>query len=147
MATSRFVSGGRMAGWRSPQMRAFRDEISEFCATSLPDDIRRRVLANQFLDKQDYVRWQKILHARGWIAGHWPKAHGGQDWSALQRYIFEEETGKAGAPWIVPFGVSFVGPVLIRFGSAAQQRAHLPKILTSDTWWAQGYSEPNAGSD
>lgn len=136
-----------MLGWRSPQMRAFREEVRAFCDANLPDDLRRRVLANQHLDKQDYLRWQKILHGKGWIAGHWPKIHGGQDWSPLRRYIFEEETAKAGAPWLVPFGVAYIGPVLIKFGSAAQQRAYLPSILTSDIWWAQGYSEPTAGSD
>jgi len=126
---------------------SFRDEVREFVATELPPDIHRKVMLGQHLEKDDYVRWQKILHRRGWIVGHWPKQYGGCDWTPLQRHVFEEETTRGGAPWLTPFGVNYVGPIIYTFGSEAQKEKFLPGILTTDTWWCQGYSEPDAGSD
>jgi len=126
---------------------AFRREVRTFVAAELPADLRNRVCLGKLLDRADHTRWQKILHKKGWIAGHWPKAHGGCDWTPLQRWIFEEETTEAGAPWLIPFGINYVGPVIYTFGSEAKKRQHLPGILSSDVFWCQGYSEPNAGSD
>ena len=131
----------------SERDKAFRDEVRAFCATHLPDDLRAKVLAGLPTEKSDHARWQKMLHDRGWIAGHWPKQYGGQDWTAAQSFIFQEETTRAGAPWLLPFGVNFVGPVIYTFGNQAQKDRHLPGILSSDTFWCQGYSEPGAGSD
>ncbi|MGY6632173.1 MAG: acyl-CoA dehydrogenase family protein [Alkalilacustris sp.] len=124
-----------------------RDRTLEFCDAQLPDEIRRKVLAGEVLAKADYVRWQKIMHRHGFMGGHWPRAHGGQGWSPLERWVAEQAMAEAGAPWLIPTGVAYVGPVLYTFGSAAQQARFLPPILTSDHWWAQGYSEPEAGSD
>ncbi len=104
-------------------------------------------MLNHELDKADYVRWQKLLHDRGWAVGHWPARYGGQGWSAVERYIFDEETALAGAPWLTPFGIAYAGPVIYTFGSEEQKSRFLPGIRTTDTWWCQGYSEPSAGSD
>ncbi|HJP68703.1 MAG TPA: acyl-CoA dehydrogenase family protein [Sphingomicrobium sp.] len=126
---------------------AFRREVREFLATAIPADIREKVRRYRDLEKSDYVRWQKILHQRGWFLGAWPKAWGGEGWDALRQLAFLQESGEAGAPMIIPYGVSMVGPVLNRFGSDEQKRRHLPGIISSDVWWCQGYSEPGAGSD
>ncbi len=125
----------------------FRKEVQAFCAGELPAELRSRVLLNQVIDKADYVSWQKRLRQRGWFGGHWPVEHGGNGWSKLQQWVFEEEIYKAGAPWLIPFGVTYVGPVIFTFGNEAQKQTFLPAILNSDMWWCQGYSEPNAGSD
>lgn len=126
---------------------AFRAEVRDFVAAHLPSGIRDRVLGFRRVAREDYVTWQKILHARGWGAPGWPTHFGGTGWSARQRTIFEEECFEAGAPRQIPFGLSMVGPVLMKFGSPQQQREHLPRIISMDDWWCQGYSEPGAGSD
>lgn len=131
----------------SPEEAAFREQVREFLRTQLPGDISRKVLEHRRLAKDDYVRWQKILFARGWIAAGWPVEHGGTGWSSIQRYIFEEEAAAAGAPRLTPFGLHMVGPVIIAFGSDAQKKQYLPRILSSEDWWCQGYSEPGSGSD
>ena len=127
--------------------RAFRQEVRQFCRDALPADIAGMAAHNQYFDREQRVRWQRLLDDRGWLAGHWPKAFGGQDWGHLQRLILIEELERAGTPWIAHFGVSFIGPVLIAFGTPAQQAQYLPGVKRSDTWWAQGFSEPGAGSD
>ncbi|GJD52209.1 Putative acyl-CoA dehydrogenase FadE17 [Methylobacterium crusticola] len=131
----------------SEDLRRFRDEVAAFCRAALPADIRRKVALNLTLAREDHARWQKILHARGWMGGHWPAAHGGRDWRPLQRWLFEQALAEEGAPWLIPMGVAYVGPVLYTFGSEAQKARFLPPILSADHFWAQGYSEPNAGSD
>lgn len=92
------------------------------------------------------MQWQRILHARGWGAPGWPVAFGGTGWTTLQRHLFEVECALAGAPRQLPFGLSMIGPVLMKFGNEAQQKRFLPGILSSDELWCQGYSEPGAGS-
>ena len=91
--------------------------------------------------------WQKLLHERGWIAPNWPIEYGGTGWSAIQRYIFDEECAAAGTPPLSPFGLMMVAPVIMKFRNDAQKSYYLPRILSSEDWWCQGYSEPNAGSD
>jgi alkylation response protein AidB-like acyl-CoA dehydrogenase len=131
----------------SSEDRAFRQEVRDFVAASLPADIRDRVLNFQHVGREDYVRWQRILHQRGWGAPGWPVAFGGTGWSAAQRNIFDEECFTAGAPRQMPFGLSMVAPVLQKFGTPEQQACFLPRILDMSDWWCQGYSEPGAGSD
>lgn len=125
----------------------FRAQVREFCAKELPSDLKRKVFNNLVLEKQDYLSYLHLLARRGWTVGHWPREYGGCDWSPLQRFIFDEETSRAGAPWLIPFGVNYVGPVIYTFGSEAQKSRFLPAIRDSSEWWAQGYSEPAAGSD
>ena len=126
---------------------AFRAEVRDFVESHLPADIRDAVLQFRRVEREDYVAWQRILHDRGWGAPGWPKEHGGTGWNARQRSIFEEECFVAGAPRQMPFGLSMVGPVIMAFGTPEQKARHLPKILSMDEWWCQGYSEPGAGSD
>jgi hypothetical protein len=125
----------------------FRTEVREFCACELPEAVRHKVLSNLVLEKADYLAWLRVLAKKGWSVGAWPAEHGGCGWTPLQRFIFEEETSRAGAPWLIPFGINYVGPVIYTFGSQAQKQRFLPAIVDSSIWWAQGYSEPDAGSD
>jgi len=126
---------------------AFRDEVRRFVADQLPADIRRKVVHAQRLSRDDYLRWQRILHARGWGAPSWPAEHGGPGWTALQRHVFDEECFAGGAPGQISFGLKMVAPVIMRFGTPEQQRRFLPRIADGTDWWCQGYSEPGAGSD
>jgi alkylation response protein AidB-like acyl-CoA dehydrogenase len=125
----------------------FRSEVRDFCATHLPRELVEKVEAGVDLDREDYVGWQKILSAGGLLCGAWSKADGGKGWGALQSYLFDEECALAGAPWLLPFGVNYLGPVLCAFGNEEQIDRYLPGILTANTFWCQGYSEPDAGSD
>jgi len=127
--------------------RAFRDEVRTFLNDKLPKDIASKVKEHKRLGKEDTIRWQKILNEQGWLALHWPVEHGGTGWSPIQKHIFEEECAEAGAPTVLPFGVNMVAPVIIKFGTQEQKDHYLPRILRSDDWWCQGYSEPGAGSD
>ena len=131
----------------TPEERQFRDEVRAFAISKLPDDIRDKVLRHQRLERNDYVRWHNILADQGWGAPNWPVEHGGTGWNALQRLIFEVECFKAGAPRLLPFGLSMIGPVLMKYGSAEQQARLLPRMLRVEDWWCQGYSEPGSGSD
>lgn len=131
----------------SVEQRAFREDVRAFVERALPRDIRDRVLGFRRVERSDYVRWQKILHEQGWGAPGWPREWGGTGWNALQRLVFEEECFQAGAPRQMPFGLSMVGPVLIAFGTTKQKARYLPRIVSMEDWWCQGYSEPGAGSD
>jgi alkylation response protein AidB-like acyl-CoA dehydrogenase len=131
----------------TPEFRAFREEVRAFIRDELPADIRDKVKKGLHLGKDDYARWQKILFKKGWVAPGWPKEYGGPGWTPAQRYIFDDEIGKSGAPRVIPFGLVMVAPVIMKFGTEAQKREHLPRILKSEVWWCQGYSEPGAGSD
>lgn len=126
---------------------AFRDELRAFIDQRLPDETRRRVLQGLRVGRDRLLEWHRILHQRGWIAPSWPKAFGGPGWSAVRQHIFEEECTLAGAPTLPRFGLRMVAPVIMRFGNAEQQTQFLPKILSGEHWWCQGYSEPGAGSD
>ncbi|CAN5689009.1 acyl-CoA dehydrogenase family protein [soil metagenome] len=129
------------------EQKAFRDEVRAYIGENLPARLAEKVRLGRRLTKADHDEWHAILNARGWLAGSWPKEFGGAGWNAVERHIFEEETTGASAPRIVPFGVAMLGPVLQQFGSKAQQDALLPRILSGEDWWCQGYSEPGAGSD
>jgi alkylation response protein AidB-like acyl-CoA dehydrogenase len=131
----------------SKEERGFRDDVRAFLREQLPAELRAKVLNHRHLDRDDHQRWQRILHARGWGAPGWAEVWGGTGWSALQRLIFDIESGIAGAPRQLPFGLNMIGPVLMKFGNAAQQERFLPRILSGEQWWCQGYSEPGAGSD
>ncbi len=126
---------------------AFRQEVRAFVQDKLPADIKKKVELGLRLEHADYVTWFRILEARGWLTPGWPTAHGGPGWNPVQRYIFDEETLLGGAPRIIASGIQMLGPVLIAFGTEAQKAKYLPDIRASNTWWAQGFSEPGAGSD
>ena len=131
----------------TPEEQAFREKIRGWVANNLPTDISQKVHNALHLTRDDQQRWARILGKEGWHGYAWPQQFGGPGWSAVQRHLFEEECALAGAPRIVPFGPVMVAPVIIAFGSPAQQKRHLPGIMSGDVWWSQGYSEPGAGSD
>ncbi|TVQ47475.1 MAG: pimeloyl-CoA dehydrogenase large subunit [Gammaproteobacteria bacterium] len=126
---------------------AFREEVREFLRNEYPADIREKMDRGIRLARDDFMRWQQTLHARGWAAPNWPVEHGGTGWSATQKYIFTTELALANTPTIMPFGLSMVGPVIYTYGNEEQKARFLPDILASRAWWCQGYSEPGAGSD
>ena len=131
----------------APEDQAFRDEVRAFLRDRLDPDIARRVREHGRVSASEIVAWQKQLHAQGWFAPAWPVEWGGTGWPALRQYIFDEEYHAAAAPPVISFGRDLLAPVLMKFGSEVQKRQYLPRILASDDWWCQGYSEPGAGSD
>ena len=138
---------GRMNFEADPALAAFRAEVRAFLRDALPQALARRTLRGWHATRADMVAWTRILHARGWSAPHWPAAHGGPGWSPMQRLVFEEECALAGAPPTCAAAFSLVAPVVYTYGSAGQQARFLPPILRGETFWGQGFSEPNAGSD
>ncbi len=126
---------------------AFRDEVRAFVRDNLPASIREKSAAGRKLAKDDYVRWTRILAAKGWAAPHWPVEWGGAGWGPIKQSIFLDETQRGNAPEAIAFGVNMVGPVIYTFGSQAQKERFLPRILDLRDWWCQGFSEPGAGSD
>lgn len=126
---------------------AFREEVRAFIRDNLPNDIAESVSRGRALTKQDIQRWQRILYDQGWAAPAWPEEFGGPGWNATQRYIFDEVMAEFDPPETVPFGTLMVGPLIYTFGTQAQKDRFLPKILTGEEWWCQGYSEPGSGSD
>ena len=125
----------------------FQKEVQDFLKAEFPQDIKHKVDNGIRLEKDDFVRWQKILHKRGWVAPNWPEEYGGTGWTPTQKYIFAMEMGLYGAMAPVAFGVNMVAPVIYSYGNEEQKKRFLPDILESNVWWCQGYSEPNAGSD
>jgi len=131
----------------SDEERAFQAEVRAFVENDFPAELKHKIANSEVIERDDYVKWHKILYAKGWVAPAWPTEIGGCGWNVMQRHIFSEELARVGAPRVMPFGVSMVGPVIANFGNAAQKEKYLPRILSCDDWWCQGYSEPGAGSD
>ena len=131
----------------TPEEEAFRADVRAFIKDNLPKDLAAKVKAGQRLTRKDQEDWHAILNKKGWLAYHWPKEHGGTGWTAVEKFIFDDECALAGGPRLVPFGISMLGPVLIKYGNDVQKSHWLPRILNGDDWWCQGYSEPGAGSD
>ena len=131
----------------SPEEAAFRDSVRAWLAGNLPAELRAKVVGYEALTREDLLRWHRILADKGWVAPAWPREWGGTDWTPVQRYIFEEECGYAGAPPLIPFGLTMCAAVLLKFGTPAQKQRFLPRIYRGDDFWCQGYSEPGAGSD
>jgi alkylation response protein AidB-like acyl-CoA dehydrogenase len=125
----------------------FAAEVRAFVQRALPAEIRDAVLAGEHTPAGYIARWQRILHAQGWGAPTWPREWGGPGWDPIRQHLFDEECMVAGAPRQLPFGLRMVGPVLMKFGTPAQQHRFLPRIPSAEDWWCQGYSEPGAGSD
>jgi alkylation response protein AidB-like acyl-CoA dehydrogenase len=127
----------------------FREEVRAFLDANLTDEIRAagRLMTSVYADHRIQLDWQRILHARGWAAPAWPKEYGGAGWGVLQRYIYTRERVAAGAPPVSPMGIQMCGPAIIGHGTDEQKAYFLPRMLTGEHFWCQGYSEPNAGSD
>ena len=134
----------------SADERAFQDEVRAFLDEALTPELRaagpprhQRVLR---AGVQPALA-AEALHAKGWVAPSWPTQYGGAGWSEMQRYIFAAECARAGAPSLAPMGLRMVGPCLMGYGTAEQKAFYLPRILSGEDYWCQGYSEPGAGSD
>ena len=127
----------------------FRDEVREFLDETLTDELRdaQRFCPGIFLDYEHNIAWHKILYKKGWVAPNWPEEFGGTGWDLMQRYIWSIEKAQAGAPDTAPMSLGMCGPMLIGCGSKAQQEQYLPRILSGEDYWCQGYSEPGSGSD
>lgn len=132
-----------------PAEQAFRNEVRAFIAENLTEALRagQRSTTAMYPEPDVALPWQRALQARGWLVPLWPKEHGGTGWSALQRFIFENECALAGAPLVHPMGTRLVGPLLIKHGTVDQRQRYLPRILSNEDYWCQGFSEPGAGSD
>lgn len=126
---------------------AFRQEVRGWLQANLPKDIQDKVLNHRRLNRDDFVRWHKALAGKGWSVPHWPVEWGGTGWSPIQKHIWDEECAEIGAPGVLPFGVSMVAPVIMKYGNEGQKRYFLPRIVDCTDWWCQGYSEPGSGSD
>ena len=123
---------------------AFRDEVRNFLDTEFDAEMQAHLKSR---GSKGMVEWQQKLYAKGWVAVSWPVEHGGTGWSATQKYIWESERSLRGIPDVVPFGLVMVANVIMAFGSDEQKEYFLPRILKSEDWWCQGYSEPGSGSD
>ena len=132
-----------------PETEAFRAEVRAFLEASLTRELREAAAraASVFIDPAVTLPWQAILHARGWAAPEWPAQFGGPGWNDLQRYVFAAECARAGAPGLAPMGLKMVAPVIMHYGTSEQQAHYLPRILSGEDYWCQGFSEPGAGSD
>ncbi|WP_175831323.1 acyl-CoA dehydrogenase family protein [Burkholderia cepacia] len=131
----------------SPADDAFRVEIRAWLEVNLPRAMRDKVLNHKRFSRDDVASWHKILGTKGWSAPAWPVEWGGPGWTEVQRHIWHAECARIGAPPVFPFGVSMVAPVLMKYGNEAQKLRYLPRILSGEDWWCQGYSEPGSGSD
>ena len=127
----------------------FRDEVRSFFDENLTPDLRRagRRLTSVYADGATMRAWQSILHRKGWVAPAWPAEYGGCGWAPVYRYIFASELAAADAPPLSPMGLGMCGPVLIGHGIEQQRAYYLPRILSGEDFWCQGYSEAGAGSD
>ena len=123
---------------------AFRAEVREWLEANLPASLRGRT---DRPPPDEIMPWYRALSARGWIAPHWPREHGGMGASLARQIVLIQELARLSAPQLPVQGINHIGPILMRYGSEAQQARHLPPILSGDVIWAQGYSEPGAGSD
>lgn len=133
----------------SAEDRAFEHEVRTFIAENLSAELREASAraSGTFCDIEAIAAWHDILYRRGWVAPAWPVEHGGPGWSVVQRFIFSRECALADAPRTFTFGLSMCGPVIMQFGTPEQKSRFLPKILSGEHRWCQGYSEPGSGSD
>jgi alkylation response protein AidB-like acyl-CoA dehydrogenase len=131
----------------SPEDLAFQHEVRSFIAENYPEPLRGKQDEGDELAKEDFLSWHKVLAKKGWVAPAWPVEYGGTGWTPTQKYIWSEETARADCIRLMPFGLSMVGPVIYTFGTPEQKAKFLPRILSGEDWWCQGYSEPGSGSD
>lgn len=133
----------------SAEDEQFREEVRTFLASALTDDLieANRQNSGMFVDRATARKWQEKLNAKGWGAVHWPKAYGGTGWSQTQLYIWRDECARAGTPSVLNQGSSLLAPALFAYASEEQKAYYLPRILSGEHYWCQGYSEPGSGSD
>lgn len=133
-----------MTDWNNLSDDEFRREIRDFFESEYPRELR---FPTHRLRLKEVMGWNQTLYRKGWIAPGWPKEYGGMGLTPAKLIIFMEEQERIGIARAPDMGIIMVGPLLIRYGSDEQRRYYLPKILTSEHVWCQGYSEPNSGSD
>jgi pimeloyl-CoA dehydrogenase large subunit len=131
----------------TPEEIAFRTEARQFFRSALPQSIREKVADGEGLTRDDMINAQRILNARGWATPNWPVEWGGQNWSPIQIYLYQDEMQQANYPAPIAFNVSMVGPVIAQFGSQEIKERFLPATANADIFWCQGFSEPGSGSD
>ena len=133
----------------SAEDELFRQEVQAFLAASVTAEMRREAerTTTVFADKDLAMQWQEILVEKGWAVPAWPVEHGGIEWTANQKYIWGQECAKAHAPGLIPLGLRMLAPVIFKYGTPEQKAEYLPKILSGEHYWCQGYSEPGSGSD
>ncbi len=136
-----------MRGSLSEAQAAFRDEVRAFLEAELDPQVSEKVRRGAPVSRSEAALWAKKLDVRGWAAPSWPREYGGPGWSLIERHIFDEECRAAHAPVLSGMNYNMVGPAIIRYGNDAQKREHLEPTRTSERFWCQGYSEPQAGSD
>lgn len=126
---------------------AFRKEVRAFIRDNLDPVTHRKMVEGRVPAKTELVAWQRKLNERRWATPSWPEAHGGPGFTPVQRHIFLDELHQAPAPEPLSFNVSMIGPALIHYGTEPQRQRFLAATANLDIWWAQGFSEPGAGSD
>ena len=148
-ATAASVNSEGMNLGLDESIAAFRDEVRAFLREALDPELVRgqRLTTAMYPEPEVSGPWQEALARRGWLVPLWPAEWGGTGWTPVQRFVFETECALAGAPLVHPMGVRLVGPVILRFGTEDQKREYLPRILSGEDYWCQGFSEPGAGSD
>lgn len=130
-----------------PKEIAFRDELRAFFAEVVRPDYKTAIRAGLRPTPEQLTQWQATLAEHGWGAPTWPKEYGGTGWTPTQLYIFETEAARADAPIQFHQGLELIGPIIFNFGTEEQKAKYLPRIISGEDWWCQGYSEPGAGSD
>ena len=128
----------------TPAEAEFRTEVRTWLEANLPVALRRRTVRPP---PAELMPWYQTLSRKGWIAPHWPKQYGGMGATLNEQIIMTEELARIGAPHLPVQGLNHIGPILMEFATEAQKAQHLPPILAGTVIWAQGYSEPGAGSD
>ncbi len=133
----------------SAEDAAFREEVRSFLNENLPREVCQGAAGSPgvFVEPDVGEVWNRVLEKQGWLGYQWPAEHGGTGWNPVQRYIFEKECALAGAPNLTVLGLKLLAPVLYNFGTAQQKAYYLPRILSGEHYWCQGFSEPNSGSD
>ena len=133
----------------SAEDELFRQEVRDFLEENLTPALREagRKKTSVWQEPVSANAWQQILYRKGWLVPDWPVEYGGTGWSLAQRYIFAQECARAETPGISPMGLKMCGPMLIGYGTEEQKNYYLPRILSGEHIWCQGYSEPGAGSD
>jgi alkylation response protein AidB-like acyl-CoA dehydrogenase len=130
-----------------PELEAFADEVRAYVQAELPEEVKIKVLDGRTIEREERIDWQRKMCAKGWAAPEWPMEYGGTGWDELKRHVFNEVMSDEGAPAPVPFGQAMLAPVLFGVGTQEQKDHYLPRILTLEYFFCQGYSEPGSGSD
>ena len=133
----------------SPEEEAFRREVHDFIETECPPNLRGEGV-NLFQEVGNLFAWRAKVAKKGWVAPAWPKEYGGAGMTIMQQFIYNLETARMRAPapiFIGGLAVAVIGPTIIIYGTEEQKKEHIPRILSGEVMWCQGFSESGAGSD